>query len=261
MALLLRHVREPPPTARSVRPDLDPALSDWIGRLLVKEPEDRTQSAEAAWDELEDIAIRTLGPRWRREGRVLERSADTPPTPLTPAPFVATHGPQAPDADSDDYISYIPGGVAPPGPATPPPLHPPGPELHLTVGPPTPPPLDAADAPVRDAPPSEPVVDGPARRAAAPTGDPEPATEPGFVTDGRRPGAAAPEAGEAPEATASRPDLPSTPAASEARAPAPPSASPQSDPARTDPPTGAAAAAPAALTLPPRVAPPDPGER
>jgi len=259
MALLLRHVRELPPTARSVRPDLDPALSDWVGRLLVKEPEDRTQSAEAAWDELEDIAIRTLGPRWRREGRIREHSADTPSTPLTPAPFEATQGPPAPDAESDDYISYVPGGVAPPGPATPPPLHPPGPELHLTVGPPTPPPLDAADAPAPVAPPPGRVPAGPAGSASAPAAAPSPATDSGFVTYGRRPGPTA----ESDEEAATTPPPPEAvaPAPSRERIAPPPPAGPVAEPA-SDPRSGAAQApAPVAsggaLTLPPTSAPPD----
>ena len=45
-------------------PDVDAALSDWIDGLLVKACEDRTQSAIQAWDSLEEIIERLLGPRF-----------------------------------------------------------------------------------------------------------------------------------------------------------------------------------------------------
>jgi tRNA A-37 threonylcarbamoyl transferase component Bud32 len=88
MAVLLKHVNEPVPPARSVDPSVDPRISDWIDRLLVKEPADRTQTAGEAWDELEEITISLLGPRWRRDARLVESvvEKDTP-RPLTPAPF------------------------------------------------------------------------------------------------------------------------------------------------------------------------------
>ena len=41
MAILLRHVNEPPLELATVDPSADPRLSDWIARLLVKDPEDR----------------------------------------------------------------------------------------------------------------------------------------------------------------------------------------------------------------------------
>src|ERR1700754_324061 len=56
MAILLRHVNE--------------RISDWIERLLVKEPTQRTQSAQDAWDDFEEIVLGLLGPRWRREARL-----------------------------------------------------------------------------------------------------------------------------------------------------------------------------------------------
>ena len=88
MAILLRHVNEPIPSPRSVKPDLDPALAAWLERLLAKAPADRTQSARDAWDELEEIVLGLLGPRWRRAARLIENgpSAETA-KPLTPAPF------------------------------------------------------------------------------------------------------------------------------------------------------------------------------
>ena len=44
------------------------ALSDWIARLLVKEPDGREQSAAAAWHAFEEIVLDRLGPRWRADG-------------------------------------------------------------------------------------------------------------------------------------------------------------------------------------------------
>src|SRR3954454_11141305 len=144
MAILLRHVNEQIPPAKSIDPKIDQDISDWIERLLVKDPTKRTQSANDAWDEFEEIIINLLGPRWRREARLREGSAqfDTP-APLTPAPFQGT---TSDAAVSDEFQSFAwgnavtPDALAPPGPATPPPSDsaplPPEP----TVGPPPPPP-------------------------------------------------------------------------------------------------------------------------
>ena len=78
MAIMLRHVTEPLPPAAEVA-DVDPAISAWIERLAAKKPEDRPPSATAAWEELEEILIGKLGPRWRREAP-LPDAAD-PPVP------------------------------------------------------------------------------------------------------------------------------------------------------------------------------------
>jgi len=88
MVILTRQLNEEIPAAVSVNPDADPDLSDWIERLLVKDPARRAQSPAVVWDELEEIIISRLGPRWRREARLPSPSQvfDTP-HPLTPAPF------------------------------------------------------------------------------------------------------------------------------------------------------------------------------
>jgi hypothetical protein len=70
MAILLQHLNEPVPPLESARPELDPALADWVERLLAKDPGNRPGSAAEAWDELDDIVIRLLGPRWRRQSRL-----------------------------------------------------------------------------------------------------------------------------------------------------------------------------------------------
>ena len=66
MAILLRHVNERPLELATADPSADPRLSDWIARLLVKDPDRREQSADAAWHAFEEIVLDRLGPRWRR---------------------------------------------------------------------------------------------------------------------------------------------------------------------------------------------------
>jgi hypothetical protein len=88
VAVLLRHINEPIPPAIHSNPDLDPALSAWVDRLLVKDPRKRTSSATQAWEELEEIVIAQLGPRWRRDARLLPREVRQGTLePLTPARF------------------------------------------------------------------------------------------------------------------------------------------------------------------------------
>ncbi len=195
MAILLRHVNEPIAPAKSVDPSIDQDISDWIEKLLLKDPSKRIQSASEAWDEFEEVIIGLQGPRWRRSARLLQRAEqiDTP-APLTPAPFEGTSSDAAvSDGDFQSFAWGTPAAGAPagapPGPATPPPSDaaplPPEP----TVGPPTPlPPSEAVPAPAADA-------DG--------DGDP------GFVTFG------APAAAEPPAVA------PGEPLAGPASAPAP----------------------------------------
>ena len=61
VAILMRHVTHAIPPVTSIAPDVDPRISDWVARLLVKDATERTRSAEQAWDEYEEIAIALLG--------------------------------------------------------------------------------------------------------------------------------------------------------------------------------------------------------
>jgi hypothetical protein len=70
LAVLRRHVTETIPPVSASRPDIDASMSDWVGRLLVKDAAHRTGSALAAWEDLEEILIALLGPRWRRDSRL-----------------------------------------------------------------------------------------------------------------------------------------------------------------------------------------------
>ena len=71
MAILLRQVNEPLP------PEVGQRMSDWIERLLVEEPAQRTQNAQDTWDDFEEILLGLLGPRCQREARLVERVDET----------------------------------------------------------------------------------------------------------------------------------------------------------------------------------------
>ena len=107
MAVLMRQISDPIPAARSINPELDPEISDWIGRLLVKDPEERTRSAHDAWDELEEVVIGLVGPRWRRSARLLEpsrRPPHAPAGPATPPPTGAALPPLMPTLDPPNWV-------------------------------------------------------------------------------------------------------------------------------------------------------------
>jgi hypothetical protein len=93
MAVLMRQVSDPIPPARSLNREIDQATSDWIERMLVKEPADRVRSAAEAWDQLEEIVLALVGPRWRRAARLpalSPRPADTSQSAVTPRATTAT---------------------------------------------------------------------------------------------------------------------------------------------------------------------------
>jgi hypothetical protein len=108
MAILLRHVNESPLELATVDPSVDPRLSDWIARLLVKDPNRRERSAAAAWHEFEEIVLDRVGPRWRRTTTL--PAAATVSTPAT-----------LPMADGDDRgaSTVMPRLARPTRPATP----------------------------------------------------------------------------------------------------------------------------------------------
>ncbi|MDX6553062.1 MAG: eukaryotic-like serine/threonine-protein kinase [Gaiellales bacterium] len=69
IGVLTRQVMEPIPPVATLRPGVDPGISEWIERLTAKDP-GRRPNAAAAWDELEERLISLLGPRWRRQSRL-----------------------------------------------------------------------------------------------------------------------------------------------------------------------------------------------
>jgi serine/threonine protein kinase len=99
MAVLMRQVSDPIPPARSLNPEVHPAISDWIERLLLKDPKKRAHSAAAVSEELEEIIIDLAGPRWRRSAPLVDaskRPSDVPPGPHTPPPTAAARPPLMP---------------------------------------------------------------------------------------------------------------------------------------------------------------------
>src|SRR6476620_1897055 len=133
MAILLRHVNEPIAPVKSIRPEVDQRISDWVERLLVKEPEGRTQNAQDAWDDFEEILISLLGPRWRREARLVERATESNGAkPLTPAPFQGT---TAGESASEEFKSFAWGATgSETGPSAPaPPMYTPPPSASAPV--------------------------------------------------------------------------------------------------------------------------------
>jgi predicted Ser/Thr protein kinase len=114
MAILVKHMHEEIPSPRTVNPAVDPELSVWIERLLVKEPENRTRRASDAWEELEEIVLSELGPRWRREARLpVAHVVNETLTALTPAP-PAGDGPRTVQSGEDAGASgtAVPGSAA-----------------------------------------------------------------------------------------------------------------------------------------------------
>jgi hypothetical protein len=100
VAVLYRHVHEEVPSVRSVAPAVDPGVEAWLARMLAKRPEDRYAHADEAWVALEDVVLELLGPRWRREARlVVAGEARDQPT-LPPAPF-----------DEDDQLGSAPASL------------------------------------------------------------------------------------------------------------------------------------------------------
>src|SRR5882724_7519470 len=95
LGVLLRQVNETIPAVNEVDGGIDPRISDWIARMVAKEPADRPESAAAAWDEIEDVFLALLGPRWRRHATLapLSNVAAMPPGPATPPPPGAPIGP------------------------------------------------------------------------------------------------------------------------------------------------------------------------
>jgi tRNA A-37 threonylcarbamoyl transferase component Bud32 len=118
VGVLYRHVHEPVPPLEELLPRPQPALCAWVDGLLAKDPAARPQSAQQAWDALEEIAVAELGPYWRRDaaiapadptapepseaaateptttlnGEPVEEPTARQPTPTTPAPLPQPRG-------------------------------------------------------------------------------------------------------------------------------------------------------------------------
>ena len=108
--VLMRQIKQATPPAIELDPSVDPEVSDWIERLVVKDPARRTASATQAWDELEEVLIARLGPRWRRAAALPEAalSAADLPTPATAPIGEAGVAPTVlPPADADGFAATV----------------------------------------------------------------------------------------------------------------------------------------------------------
>jgi hypothetical protein len=83
MAVVLRQINEPIPPLTAFAPHVDPRIAAWIGWLVAKDPARRPQSADAAWEALDETLLAVLGPRWRRQASL------GPLAPQRPAPRAA----------------------------------------------------------------------------------------------------------------------------------------------------------------------------
>ena len=131
----MKHITDPVPDLPA---GTNPALADWVKRLLAKEPADRPANARVAWNELEEIVVDAEGPLWRRDARLGEHEPTVEhPTPLTPARFSSwqeysaepsgTPAPPPPPptpTPTSGYVDYAPSGhdVEPAAPEPSPPV-------------------------------------------------------------------------------------------------------------------------------------------
>jgi Protein kinase domain len=90
MAILMRQINDPIPPVRSLVPDVDAELSDWVGRLLEKDPQARTPSAAAAADTLDEILGGVLGARWQRSASLPDQPGTRTATTLPQPPAART---------------------------------------------------------------------------------------------------------------------------------------------------------------------------
>ena len=237
MVILMRHVNERIPSAVEVRPDVDPKLSEWIDKLLVKDPQQRVRHAVDAWESLEDIIVGLLGPLWRRDARLLDdQIAISNAVPLTPAPFesqpsIRTPTPASSPAVADEFVTFDPSPAAdaPPPPVQPPPAES-APAPPAVAPEPQPPAVGPEPAPPEQVPPAmapepEPPTPTPVPPVVEAEPEPVPAPESGYET------VAGSEAVVAPE------PVPEAPPAAE---PEPPAVAPEPEPAAAEPEPAAA---------------------
>ncbi len=108
MALLMKHVNEPVPDVREVDPLIPESVALWVTRMTAKDPDERPDSAAAAWDAFEEAVLEHVGPLWRRDAQLEPGSTidvdDLPPqtaTPLRPTP-----GPSAAPLGGTGFQTY-----------------------------------------------------------------------------------------------------------------------------------------------------------
>ena len=130
LSILMRHVNEPVPPLLDANPAIDPELVTLVDNMLQKNVEARIQQPSEAGERLDEIALRLLGPRWRRNAVIGE-----PSLAGTTSPSLATPDPPP--------VAPVEARISPPETAEPPtvePMRPPTPasrEPSVAVAPPT----------------------------------------------------------------------------------------------------------------------------
>jgi serine/threonine protein kinase len=74
LSILMRHVNEPVPPLLDTNPAIDEELVGLVDGLLQKDVQRRIQRPVEAGERLDEIALRLLGPRWRRGAVIGEPS-------------------------------------------------------------------------------------------------------------------------------------------------------------------------------------------
>ncbi len=74
VAMLYRHVHDAPTPPTALRPELHPDIERWLLALLAKLPEDRPTASDAR-EQLDELLIAELGPRWRRDAATIVAQA------------------------------------------------------------------------------------------------------------------------------------------------------------------------------------------
>jgi serine/threonine protein kinase len=111
MALLLKHVSEPPPPIAELRAEAPRSLREAIERALAKSPEDRWPTAAAMREAL--LFDRVAAPSWRSEHR--EPVRYTSPRPDGSRPEVHVVSPRRPSAPLDSRSAAEPPAKLPNG--------------------------------------------------------------------------------------------------------------------------------------------------
>ncbi len=109
-AVMWRHILDPIPPVRSLNPEVPAGVSQWIERLLVKDPVARTACAATAWAELEDTIVELLGPCWRPQVPFTECGQTGPgPRPVGPVAAKPPSGERPASAMTNAAIDGSPG--------------------------------------------------------------------------------------------------------------------------------------------------------
>ncbi len=259
IAMMMQHITEPvPPLPEGT----DPALQGWVSHMLAKDAGGRPANARAAWNELEEIIVATLGPLWRRDAWLGEPDPSGEHS-LTPAHF----------SSWQEYVPRTAGTPAPPPPPVTPPPETPAEPPRADTPPPaeTLPPVTPAEPPPADTPP-------PVTPAEPPRADTPPPVMPAETPRADTPPPGEPWSIQSPRASVPTKALATPPPASRRRSPVLPlvglglvavvvvaaillSRGGDEDPTPTPTPTASATATATATPTPAQAARPVPGRR